>query len=270
MSARIDDMKQWLDGLGYHDYALDIASEDASFRRYFRLRQGGKSWIIMDAPPDKEPCDDFVRIANKLRGVRLNAPEIIHENHQQGFLLLTDFGDISYLQVLTPDTANSLYADALSAILQMQSKLNADDLPGYDETLLRREMGLFKEWFLERLLGIELSPSQLSKWQMTTDTLVQNALEQPQAFVHRDYHSRNLMHLNGTGAGANPGIIDFQDAVKGPVTYDLVSLLRDCYIDWPEAQVEQWAMDYLDSAAAGHLQGIDTQRFMHWFDLMGD
>jgi len=265
MSDRITEMKQWLDDLDYQDYTLEIASEDASFRRYFRLKQGNESWIVMDAPPEKEPCDAFVNVAKKLSGIRLSAPEIIHENHDQGFLVLTDFGDESYLQVLAPENANSLYGDAKAAIMQIQTRLDAEDLPLYDEQLLRQEMGLFKEWFLEKLLGIELNPAQLGRWKMTVDTLVNNALEQPRVFVHRDYHSRNLMKIDDR----NPGILDFQDAVKGPVTYDLVSLLRDCYIDWPERQVDQWVLDFYDLAVLDHLQGVSAEQFMRWFNLMG-
>lgn len=258
-------MKQWLDSLGYKDYSLNVASEDASFRSYYRLQQGSDSWIIMDAPPDKEPCDAFVKIAHKLTDIRLSAPQIIHENHDQGFLVLTDFGDESYLQALKPENANSLYGDAKSVILQMQTRVDADDLPDYDEALLRQEMDLFREWFMEKLLGIELNQNQLGMWNMTVDTLVQSALEQPHAFVHRDFHSRNLMKIDER----NPGILDFQDAVKGPVTYDLVSLLRDCYIDWPEPQVDQWALDFYDFAVLDHLQGITASQFMRWFNLMG-
>ena len=265
MTDRKQQMKQWLDGLGYQDYSLEVASEDASFRRYFRLRQGDQSWIVMDAPPEKEPCDAYVNIAKKLRGIRLSAPEIIHENHDEGFLLITDFGDLSYLQVLKPENANSLYGDAKAVILQMQTRINADDLPAYDEALLRQEMDLFKEWFLEKLLGIVLTPNQMGLWKMTVDSLVKSALEQPQVFVHRDFHSRNLMKI----ADRNPGILDFQDAVKGPVTYDLVSLLRDCYIEWPEPQVDQWVLDFHDFAVLDHLQGIKASQFMRWFNLMG-
>ena len=265
MTDRIEQMKQWLDGLGYRDYSLEIASEDASFRRYFRLQQGSESWIVMDAPPEKESCGAFVKVAEKLRAIRLSAPEIIQQDLQQGFLLMTDFGDVSYLKALSPQTANGLYGDAKSAILQMQTRIDADDLPLYDEALLRQEMDLFKEWFLEKLLGIELTLNQLGLWNMTVDYLVKSALEQPQVFVHRDYHSRNLMKLDKR----NPGILDFQDAVKGPVTYDLVSLLRDCYIDWPEPQVDQWVLDFHDFASLDQLQGVSASTFMRWFNLMG-
>ena len=265
MSERLTGLKHWLQSLGYLDYDLSVASEDASFRRYFRLSQGEESWIVMDAPPEKEPCDAFVKVANLLLSAGLNAPKIIDENHHQGFLLLTDFGDTPYLDVLQNDTVEDLHADATAVIQQMQSSINADGLPSYDEALLRREMGLFKQWFLEELLGISLNPTQLGVWQMTVDNLVKSALEQPQVFVHRDFHSRNLMHL----ATDNPGIIDFQDAVKGPVTYDLVSLLRDCYIDWPEDRVDQWVIDFLAHSSLAELNGVDKSQFMHWFNLMG-
>lgn len=266
MSDRIEQMKQWLDGRGYSDYSLDIASEDASFRRYFRLKQGDESWIVMDAPPQKESCDAYVSVANKLTSIRLSAPEIIHENYDEGFLVITDFGDVSYLQALNAENVNVLYGDAQAALLQMQTRLDADDnLPPYDEALLREEMELFKTWFLHNLLDIELTPNQLGMWQMTVDALVSNALEQPQVFVHRDYHSRNLMKISER----NPGILDFQDAVKGPVTYDLVSLLRDCYIDWSESQVDRWALDYYEFASQEHLQGVAASQFMRWFNLMG-
>lgn len=249
----------WLDGLGYSDYSLTAASEDASFRRYFRLQLDSQSWIVMDAPPEKESCDEFIDIATRIVGAGLNAPRIIHQNLQQGFLVLTDFGNTCYLQVLDEQSVGSLYGDAITVIGLMQDKIDADDLPLYDEALLRREMGLFKEWFLEKLLGIELNSEQLGIWQRSTDRLVRNALEQPQVFVHRDFHSRNLMQLDDN----NPGIIDFQDAVKGPVTYDLVSLLRDCYVAWPEEQVECWTLGFCKDT------GFEPAKFMVWFNLMG-
>ncbi len=265
MADRLSLLKQWLDELGYEGYSLEIASEDASFRRYFRLKQGGNSWIVMDAPPEKEPCDTFVSIADKLIGTGLSAPEIFYENHDAGFLVLTDFGDQSYLQALNRENASDLYREASSAIIKMQTHIDTSDLPCYDEKLLRQEMSLFKEWFIGELLEIKLTRTQLDDWNAAVDNLVQSALEQPQVFVHRDYHSRNLMKIDG----ANPGILDFQDAVKGPVTYDLVSLLRDCYIDWPASRVDDWALDFLDSAQMELLQGVAEQQFMRWFNLMG-
>jgi len=258
-------MKHWLDSLGYHDYSLTPASEDASFRSYHRLSQGGQSWIVMDAPPEQESCDQFIHIAEKISAVGLTAPEIIEKNLQQGYLLLTDFGDTSYLSVLDTDTEASLYRDAMAALLTMQKRLDADDLPRYDENLLNREMDLFRDWFLRELLGIDLSESQLSRWDSIKKILIHSALEQPQVFVHRDYHSRNLMKI----PAGNPGILDFQDAVKGPITYDLVSLLRDCYIDWPGARVDQLVLDYYILTIVNKLTDAKSDQFIHWFNQMG-
>ncbi len=265
MSDRSKLLKQWLSREGFTGYELSPASEDASFRSYLRLDTARDSFIVMDAPPEREPCDQFILVAKKLRGAGLNAPEIIAQNLEQGFLLLTDFGGSDYLSRLDDSSEASLYADALAALLVMQSRIGADDLPPYDEALLRREMGLFHDWFLGRLLGIELDPEQQRAWQEVNRLLVANALAQPQVFVHRDYHSRNLMWVRG----ANPGILDFQDAVRGPISYDLVSLLRDCYVAWPRPRVEQHARDYHARAVEAGLLDVDAQTFMRWFDLMG-
>lgn len=265
MSDRSTLLHQWLSREGYTDYELSPASEDASFRSYLRLATAGGSFIIMDAPPELEPCDQFIRVAHKLRAAGLNAPEIIKQNLADGFLLLTDFGGSDYLTRLDSDSEVSLYADALAALFVMQNRIGADDLPPYDEALLRREMGLFHDWFLGELLGIRLNPEQQETWETVNRLLVANALEQPRVFVHRDYHSRNLMWV----ARDNPGILDFQDAVQGPITYDLVSLLRDCYVAWPRPWVEQLAGDYFARVAAANLVDTDAQTFMRWFNLMG-
>lgn len=265
MSDRPDLLDQWLEQSGYHDYRLTRASEDASFRSYLRLECAGQSLIVMDAPPEQEPCDQFIDVANRLRAVGLNAPEIIASNLQDGFLLLTDFGAEDYLSRLDAQSEAALYADALDALLKMQSKADPAGLPQYDEALLLREMDLFHDWFLGELLGIELDTAQQSVWRETRQILVDNALAQPQVFVHRDYHSRNLMVVERN----NPGILDFQDAVHGPLTYDLVSLLRDCYIDWPRHRVEQLALEYHQSVAASGLLDVDAAQFLRWFNLMG-
>ena len=265
MNDRSRLLEQWLRRLGYRDYRLSPASEDASFRSYLRLRFDGESLIVMDAPPDKEPCGQFILVAEKLRAAGLSAPAIIARNLEHGFLLLTDFGSSDYLSKLDADSERSLYADALEALFGMQRGIDAADLPPYDRALLEREMDLFHDWFLGRLLGIELDAGQRAAWRATRALLVDNAVAQPQVFVHRDYHSRNLMKI---GAG-NPGILDFQDAVRGPITYDLVSLLRDCYIDWPPPRVTQLAREYHARACAGGLTDADAAQFMRWFDLMG-
>ena len=265
MTARYQPMREWLDSLGYRDYTLNPASADASFRSYHRLVCDDNSWIVMDAPPELEPCDQFISVAAKLRSVQLNAPEVIEQNLEQGFLLLTDFGGTDYLSILNEQTEASLYADALAAILRMQTGIDCDDLPPYDESLLGREMDLFHDWFLQQQLQMQLTQSQLERWISVKKILTANALEQPQVFVHRDFHSRNLMKLDV----GNPGILDFQDAVKGPLCYDPVSLLRDCYISWPAQRIEQLIRDYYDRATANGLTEVDFDIFLRWFNLMG-
>jgi aminoglycoside/choline kinase family phosphotransferase len=265
MSDRLQSMVQWLNGLGYHNYTLSSASEDASFRSYQRLQHGQNSWVVMDAPPEKEPCDRFIEIAAKLRQAGLSAPEVIHQNLELGFLLLTDLGETPYLSALNADSKESLYGDAQDALLQMQVNVSSQSLPTYSRELLNQEMDLFHDWFLGELFGIQLNKLQQRLWISIKQTLIQNALEQPQLFVHRDYHSRNLMRIEGN----NPGIIDFQDAVCGPITYDLVSMLRDCYIDWPIAEVESLALGYYQAAKAASLLDVEPQQFLKWFNLMG-
>ena len=265
MSDRSKQLSSWLEQLGYRDFRLEPASEDASFRSYLRLTAAGESLIVMDAPPEREPCDQFVKVAGKLRGAGLNAPEIKARDMKRGFLLLTDFGSEDYLSRLSPETEASMYADALAALGRMQTQIDASDLPPYDEKLLRTEMSLFHDWFLGRFLGLELDREQQASWRAAQDLLVDNALAQPRVFVHRDYHSRNLMKLERD----NPGILDFQDAVIGPVTYDLVSLLRDCYVAWPAARVERLALDYHEFARDAGLVDVDPAQFLAWFDLMG-
>ena len=265
MNDRSSQLNRWLEQLGFRDYRLSPASEDASFRQYLRLEADGHSQIVMDAPPELEPCNQFVKVAQLLRGAGLSAPEISAQNLEQGFLLLTDFGGSDYLSQLHDDTEAELYRDALAALLLMQTRIDTSDLPPYDEALLFREMDLFHDWFLGQMLGMELNAEQQRTWQSCRRQLADNALAQPQVFVHRDYHSRNLMKI----ARRNPGILDFQDAVRGPVTYDLVSLLRDCYIAWPAARVEELALDYYQAARNNGLLEVDSEQFLHWFDLMG-
>jgi N-acetylmuramate 1-kinase len=260
-------MRLWAAGiLGSEDFALEPASSDASFRRYWRLFHEGATRVLMDAPPDLEDCGRFADLSRRFRAVGLNTPEIHAENRAEGFLMLTDFGHRVYLGELTEDTADRLYADALGALSIIQASGPTDGLPSYDEAFLRRELGLFREWFLTSLPGFALEPEESAALADVEDRLVASALEQPRVCVHRDYHSRNLML---TEAG-NPGILDFQDAVVGPVTYDLVSLLRDCYIAWPVERVTDWASGYFQLARrSGVLREDDLGRFLRWLDLMG-
>jgi len=244
------------------------ASSDASFRRYFRVWCDGQTHIVMDAPPDKEDCRPFVAIAQALRGLGLNAPEVLAGDLDQGLLLLTDLGSRQYLAELDPRSVPSLYGDALEALARLQ--IGGDPgsalLPPYDSALLHREMELFREWFLGKLLGLNLREEEHHALDRVFALLADNALEQPRVWVHRDYHSRNLMVTDPD----NPGVLDFQDAVVGAVTYDLVSLLRDCYIAWPRAQVEAWALDHRARLRALGMSGLDdADGFLRGFDLMG-
>lgn len=244
------------------------ASSDASFRRYFRVEGAGDSLIAMDAPPDKEDTGPFVHVANMLIAAGVNAPRIIAADPGQGFLLLTDFGRQSYLDSLNEENVDALYADALAALQRMQSEIRTaeTELPSYSEQLLLDEMALFRDWYLQQYRQQSLSESQHAVLAQAFARLVDNALLQPRVFVHRDYHSRNLMVTEDN----NPGILDFQDAVYGPVSYDLVSLLRDCYIAWPRHRVECWALDYFHRlAASGLIAPQADATYLRWFDWMG-
>jgi len=243
IDKRKQQLMEWLKAVfGTSDFSCEPASMDASFRRYFRLTLKGQSYIVMDAPPDKEDCRPFVSMATLLLKHGINAPRVFHQSMELGFLVLTDFGHISYLDKLTELTACKYYEDAVQELHKMhQIPLASLDIPAYDVVLLQQEMALFSDWFLLKLLGIKLSAAEHENLRLVHDELVQSALVQPQVFVHRDYHSRNLMLCDTN----NPGVIDFQDAVVGPLTYDLASLYRDCYIDWPDQQVYEWLGGFL-------------------------
>ena len=245
------------------------ASGDASFRRYFRLQAGAESFIVMDAPPEQEDCLPFVRVAGYLEAMRLNAPRVIEANTDEGFLLLSDLGTRLYLEELQhdPDSSDRLYADAISALLTMQRRgaVYQSSLPPYDDKLLRFELSLFHDWLCGEHLGLSFSASDEVAWNACCDVLVDNALHQPQVFVHRDYHSRNLMLTSEN----NPGILDFQDAVEGPLTYDLVSLLKDCYVRWPAEQVRQWALEFYRALDRSMRERVDEFQFRRYFELMG-
>ena len=263
---RLEGLQGWLSQeLSTNDFELAPASADASFRRYFRVTRGGDSFIAMDAPPEKEDSHPFVAIDRLLEQQGVNVPHIHALDLERGFLLLGDFGDRHFLSALNDNSVEGLYDDAMRSLLKIQHT-PAASLPRYDRQLLWREMELFRDWFLDTHLGLSLDGAQHALLDSCFEALTRNALEQPQVFVHRDYHSRNLM----VTANENPGILDFQDAVAGAVTYDLVSLLRDAYIAWPRQRVEHWALDYRDRAvAAGILGAVDDRTFLRWFDLMG-
>jgi len=267
---RLAALERWVaEDLGFAGCAVESASADASFRRYFRLRRGADSYIVMDAPPGKEDLVPFLRVGRILKTLGLNVPVALARNEAEGLLLLTDLGSQPYLPELLADRdVDALYADALAALLEMQAAgpESIAALPVYDATLLIKEMELLPEWFLARHLGSPVTADERSMLERLYGVLVAAALEQPACFVHRDFHSRNLMVVPGD----NPGILDFQDAVIGPITYDLVSLLKDCYVAWPAPRVRDWALRFREQrAASGAHCGADPATFLRWFDLMG-
>ena len=267
MDLRLEQLKVWLNDnkITYQD--ITPASADASFRRYFRITDTDKTFIVMDAPPEKEDCKPFVDIAKLLFDFGLNVPQILQQDLEQGFLLLSDLGNTVFLSELNNNTVDEMYGSAMKSLLLMQ-KNKTPDLPAYDETLLRNELNLFPDWYLEKQLKISVSAKQKEVLEQIFEILIKNALEQPQVCVHRDYHSRNLMvNKNNTDA---PGIIDFQDAVIGAVTYDLVSLLKDCYIDWPREKIETWVKYFhTEAESLGIINKVSFDKFLRWFDLMG-
>jgi len=264
MPARLKQINDWIrHTLGITEYTLAPASTDASFRRYYRLAYNGETRIVMDAPPEREKCDAYIDIDTRLLAAGVQVPAILGKDLDQGFLLLSDLGTVLYLDALTEGSAEGLYGDALTALADMQTLADKSGLPPYDEKLLLQEMRLFPDWLLGRHLQINLPERQQAGLQRIFDFLIANALEQPRVFVHRDYHSRNLMVC----PGRNPGVVDFQDAVDGPFTYDLVSLLKDCYIKWPRKKINDWALGFRRQTHGPAT--YDDETFLRWFDLMG-
>ena len=267
MSERAERIHRWLaEVLGRDDFALAPASADASFRRYLRVAVGGDTWILMDAPPEHEDCRPFVQVAALLAAAGVRVPEVRAADLEHGLLLLDDLGSELYLAHLDDAGADRLYEDALRALVRMQRDVPADALPPYDAGRLRDEMALFPDWLLARHLEAPPDGAERATLGAAFDFLVEAAQAQAQVFVHRDYHSRNLMLL----AERNPGVLDFQDAVRGPLTYDLVSLLRDAYVAWPEPRVRGWVERYRRLAVESGLAGVpDAGALLRDFDLMG-
>ncbi len=254
-------------------FTLAPASEDASFRRYFRatlaaphaIAPEATTLIAMDAPPPMENCRPFVHVARLLREAGVHAPQVLAQDLARGFLLLTDLGTTTYLAALDADSAPELYGAALDALVRFQQTSREGELPPYDEALLRRELDLFPDWYVARHLGRTLDDGQRQALERVFARVLANNLAQPRVFVHRDYHSRNLMV-----SAPNPGVLDFQDAVYGPVTYDLVSLLRDAYIAWDEERQIDWAVRYWERARdAGIPVDRDFGVFWRDFEWMG-
>jgi N-acetylmuramate 1-kinase len=271
---RLDLLKRWVERVaGESSTGIHPASADASFRRYFRVTLDGETRIVMDAPPDKEDVGPFIRVADMLGAIGVNAPHILARNLEEGFLLLTDLGSRTYLKDLERgENVDALYQDAMAALVRIQAggRQYGPHLPAYDEALLLREMQLFPDWFLDKHLQLALDADETATLREAFALLAAEALAQPCTFVHRDYHSRNLMIATAARYGRNPGILDFQDAVSGPITYDLVSMLRDCYVAWPQERVAAWVEQYRHLARdAGLDVGKDSATFARWFDWMG-
>jgi aminoglycoside/choline kinase family phosphotransferase len=264
---RRDALERWLSKqLRGARFSLAPASEDASFRRYFRASlDDGASFVAMDAPPEKEDCRPFVHVARLLREAGVHAPQVHAHDLAQGFLLLTDLGTRTYLQELAPGNAPQLFADATDALIRWQLASRAGELPPYDEALLRREMQLFPDWYVARHLGLQLNQDQADRLEQVFALLVKSALAQPSVYVHRDYMPRNLMLSD-----PNPGVLDFQDAVTGPITYDLVSLVRDAFLSWDDEPVLDWTVRYWQKAKSAGLP-VDAEFGEFWraFEWMG-
>ena len=263
-------LQAWLSGLfPAQAWHIEPASADASFRRYFRvsLTDSGESRIVMDAPPQQEDCRSFIAVAELLRQAGLNAPAILAQDLKQGFLLLTDLGTTTYLAALQQDDAraDALFRDAVDALVSWQLASRPGVLPPYDAALLRRELDLFPDWYLARHLGLALAPQQRQLLQRMFALIMAGNLAQPAVYVHRDYMPRNLMLSE-----PNPGILDFQDAVYGPVSYDMASLVRDAFISWEEERALDWIVRYWDKARrAGLPVGSDFGDFYRDLEWMG-
>ena len=263
---RRSELKRWIETrLNVSPLALEPASADASFRRYFRVRTADGSLIAMDAPPAHEDCRPFVRVARLMAEAGLNVPRVIAEDFERGFLLLSDLGTANYLQALNGDTADGLFGDAIDALLRWQLASKPGVLPPYDEALLRRELNLFPEWYVGRHYAISLDAGQNQALAAVFALILKCNLAQPAVYVHRDYMPRNLMVCE-----PNPGVLDFQDAVYGPITYDVASLFKDAFISWDEERVLDWTARYWEKAKrAGLPVAADFGEFYRDFEWMG-
>ncbi|MEY4207054.1 MAG: hypothetical protein RLZZ20_206 [Pseudomonadota bacterium] len=267
---RLADISAWLTQLDSPKTLPDTlraASADASFRRYFRVDTAdGGSLIVMDAPPPQEDVRPFLQVADLFGKTGVTVPQVLAKDIDRGFLLLSDLGSTTYLKQLSADTAHKLYLDAIDALILLQVQSRPGQLPEYDRAALHRELMLFPDWYISKHLGASLNDAQTTSLNQVFDALLANNLAQPQVYVHRDYHSRNLMVLDK----GNPGILDFQDALYGPITYDLVSLLRDAYIQWDEEMVLDWVIRYWERARrAGLPVSHDVDAFYKDVEFMG-
>ena len=264
--ARQQQLRQWVETrLDATALMFEPASQDASFRRYFRVHVAGKSFVVMDAPPECEDCRPFVRVAALMAAAGVHVPDILAQDLERGFLLLSDLGTTSYLAALNQSSADGLLHDAIETLLRWQRASKPDTLPPYDETLLRRELELFPEWYLQRHCGMRLDAGRRQMLDSLFARILAHNLAQPRVYVHRDYMPRNLMVCE-----PNPGVLDFQDAVFGPISYDVVSLFRDAFISWDEERIVGWAAYYWEHAErAGLPVAHDFGEFCRDLDWMG-
>ncbi|MBS0357949.1 MAG: phosphotransferase [Proteobacteria bacterium] len=269
MDQRLSQLQVWVQQQ-FPKQSVDVKplAGDASFRRYFRVRENGNSYVVMDAPPEKENSKPFVAIAEAFSKQGVLVPEIIAKDLNQGFLLLSDFGDQLYLDILNSDNADQLYQQAFNSLVKIQqcSLVEAWELPHFDAAFMQMELQRFDDWYLQKVLQLSPSASEQKLLAQVFKTIIENALAQPTVCVHRDYHSRNLLWL----PDQTVGVLDFQDAVWGPITYDLVSLLRDCYITWPESKVREWVIKFYKQVVDAQITASgDEEQFLRWFDWMG-
>ncbi len=264
---RLDAISAWLAGtLGTEDFALAPASSDASFRRYFRVVpaapwHGHRTLVAMDAPPPMENCAPFVKVAAMLEDAGVHAPSVLAQDLPRGFLLLSDLGTTTYLAALDAQNADRLFGDATDSLVRWQAATRPGVLPTYDEALLRRELELFPEWYVGRHLGISLSPGEREDLDRAFAAILTNNLAQPRVYVHRDFMPRNLMVC-----ARNPGVLDFQDAVEGPVTYDIASLMRDAFVSWEQERVLDVTIRYWEKARRARLP-VDPDFGIFWRDV---
>ena len=257
----MDKIQEWLETTPYKNYALTVASADASFRQYYRLTQGNETLILMDSSLEKESLTPFLDVTQRLLNAKVKAPKILEINLEDGFLIIQDFGNTHYLNILNDENFKELYTNAIDEIIKMQNADNSS-LPLYDKAFLHFEMDLMKEWYLGQNLKTSLNAEQDRVIEKALDTISDIVLSQPQnVFVHRDFHSRNIMITPQKSIG----IIDYQDAMSGAITYDLVSLLKDCYIEYKREDVEVLVLEFRDKLS---LQTTDAE-FIKWFDFMG-
>jgi len=241
---RLEALDAWLGRtLGGREFTREPASADASFRRYFRVRSGDRTWIAMDAPPEREDCRPFVKVAGLMREAGVHVPEIVAQDLAQGFLLLSDLGRRTYLQAFDGTNEEALFRDATGALVDWQAASREGELPPYDEALLRRELALFPDWFVARHLGVTLDTAERESLDEVFRRILERNLAEPRVFVHRDFMPRNLMVSE-----PNPGVLDFQDAVHGPISYDIASLWRDAFVTWEEERVLDGTIRYWEAA----------------------